>query len=462
VNKAVPTPHNLVSLTLVTALALSWPAQSPGQSLPATSGLPDACAIAFATPATTSEADQPVARWQSLAKANDLSVAHLERLGWAYVARARSSLDDGYYTLAEQTALCMDSRHPRSVEALLLRGHVLHQQHRFGEAEVLARELVSRRGLAVDHGLLGDVLMEQGRLGDALPSYQQMMSLRPSPEAYARAAHMRWLYGDTEGALEVMELALGAADPRAPAAAAWYAVRQGLYRWQTGEAGTAEALADQALGLAQDFPPALLLRGRLLLGENRPEEALEALTLAVAAVPLPEYRWALVDALRKAGRDQEARGEEAKLLQRGRAEDPRTLSLFLATHRQQPETALRLARHELTVRRDPHTLDALAWALFNAGNDIEARATMSQALAQGTVDPRLYLHAAVLAANADEAREWLSKLQPLTAMLLPSEQARLQELSNALTPNHDTANDSMISMTTTRNPGSTPVRPRHL
>jgi hypothetical protein len=58
----------------------------------------------------------------------------IEELGWAYIAKARESFDPGYYKLAEQTALCVESRHPDDPDALLLHGHVLHSLHKFKEA----------------------------------------------------------------------------------------------------------------------------------------------------------------------------------------------------------------------------------------------------------------------------------------------------------------------------------------
>ena len=89
----------------------------------------------------------------------------------------------------------MAAEQPDSPDAMLLRGHVLHQFHRFKEAEALARQLVAVRSLPYDYGLLGDSLMEQGRLTDAIPAYQTMLNLKPGFESFVRAAHMRWLKG---------------------------------------------------------------------------------------------------------------------------------------------------------------------------------------------------------------------------------------------------------------------------
>jgi tetratricopeptide (TPR) repeat protein len=98
-------------------------------------------------------------------------------------------------------------------EALLLRGHVLQNLHHFKEAESLARELVAKRGLPFDYGLLGDALMEQGRIKEAVAAYQSMVDGRPDLQSYSRIAHIRWLTGDLEGAIEMSRAAVSASSP---------------------------------------------------------------------------------------------------------------------------------------------------------------------------------------------------------------------------------------------------------
>ena len=69
-----------------------------------------------------------------------------------------------------------------------IRGHALHQLHRFHEAEVIARTLVTKREFVLDYALLGDTLMEQGRLAEAATAYQKMIDLKPFYQSYTRAA----------------------------------------------------------------------------------------------------------------------------------------------------------------------------------------------------------------------------------------------------------------------------------
>ena len=141
---------------------------------------------------------------------------YLEQLGWLYVAKARRSYDEGFYKLAEQCASALETVDPKSSAALLLRGHILISFHRFAEAEAIARELVKQRTLPFDYGLLGDAVMEQGRLAEAVNAYQCMVDLRPDLQSYSRVAYTRWLKGDLDGAFRWPSLAARAASPARP------------------------------------------------------------------------------------------------------------------------------------------------------------------------------------------------------------------------------------------------------
>lgn len=391
--------------------------------------------IALAPHAGEGHLDELIRRCQGAVRSNQNARASLERLGWLYVGKARESFDAGFYTLAEQCALALDTSRPGCAEALLLRGHALHSLHRFSEAARLARRLVEMRGLAADHGLLGDVLVDVGRLDEAEHAYQAMLDLKPDPQGYARAAHLRWVKGDLEGAVEVMRMAAGGTSPRDVESAAWMHTQLGRYLWHSGANLEAQQALESALALRTDYPPALLLRGRMWLADDRPAAAVEPLERAARLNPLPEYQWALAEALRAARRESDARAVGRLIVSAGPRNDPRTCSLFLATHAEQPELAIRLARQELAERSDVFSHDALAWALAAAGRFAEAEAHMQQALAAGTCDARLWLHAGVIAAQSGrhaEAAQWLRKVDGRRAQLLPSERVHWQRARQAI------------------------------
>jgi tetratricopeptide (TPR) repeat protein len=390
----------------------------------------DPLAFVLAPHAGDSQIDREIRRIQQQIRDGKNPELALEQLGWAFVSKARESFDAGFYELAKQCARCIEKRNPQSQEAMLLRGHVLHNLHRFKESETLARRLVEQRGLSFDYGLLGDALMERGKLKDAAEAYQQMMNLKPDLRAYARAAHMRWLKGDLAGAIEAMQLAVSAASPHDAESAAWVNTRLAFYEFQAGRFEEAEQQCAAALSFQSNYAPTLLLRGKMLLAQNKFDEAAEALQKAAKLNPLPEYQWALADALRAAGRpESEASAIEAQLRQHGAASDPRTFAIFLATRREFPDVALRLTKAEFDSRSDVFTHDAFAWSLAAAGKFTEAQTEMERALAEGTQDGRLFFHAAMIASqsgHAAEARRWLSKASGLSHLLLPSERNELQ------------------------------------
>jgi tetratricopeptide (TPR) repeat protein len=177
------------------------------------------------------------------------------------------------------------------------------------------------------------------------------------------------------------------------------------------------------------------VRGRMLVADAKYSEAIELLKRAAQLNPLPEYQWALADALRIAGSTEEASHVEDDLMRRGEAGDPRTFALYLATRRERTEEAVDLARRELETRADVFTLDALAWSLAASGKNIEARSRITEALAEGTADARLFYHAGMIAAlnsQKTEARQWLNKALSIKQMLMPSEREQLSKQLAAL------------------------------
>jgi tetratricopeptide (TPR) repeat protein len=426
-----------VTLLLATAclhiLSARLKDKSEANKTPATAEIFDDPLALVLTPQTgDSRNDREVSRLQQqLRNGRNLRLG-LEQLGWAFVAKARESFDPGFYKLAEQCARSIEMRNPQSQEAMLLHAHVLQNLHLFKESETLARRLVQQRGLSFDYGLLGDALMEQGKLSDAVEAYQRMMNLKPDLRAYARAAHMRWLKGDLAGAIEAMQLAVSAASPSDAESAAWVNTRLAFYEFQAGHVDEAEQRCGFALSLQKNYPPTLLLKGKMLLAQSRFREAVDALRDAAKLNPLPEYQWTLADALRADGCENEASGIEAQLRKHGTSSDPRTMALFLATRHESPETALQLARTELDSRGDLFTHDALAWSLAAAGNLAEAQKEMQRALAEGTQDARLFFHAGVIASQSGhtgDAKRWLRKANELSRLLLPSERNQLQNMA---------------------------------
>lgn len=372
--------------------------------------------------------DNEITRLQGrIAASGSAFTAELDRLGWAFVKKARLTFDTGYYKLAEQCAACIEESSPNTADARLLRAHVLQNLHRFNEAEEIARQLVELRQRPFDYGVLGDALIDRGKVREGAEAYQKMVDLRPDLQSYVRAAHVRWLTGDLPGAIFLTKLACDSSSPNDSESAAWVFTRLAFYQLQQGAAKQALHSCDVALTLENDYAPALFARARILLALKSPSEALASFDRAAKLNPLPEFQWAVADMLRSTGDSTAASRLETQLSKA--TEDPRTLSLYFATRHENIELAVRLAKEELKKRQDIFTYDALAWALAVAGSTTEAQENMNHALAEGTQDARLFFHAGVIAAlnnQRKKAMEWFEKAHAIRQMLLPSEGIQLE------------------------------------
>ncbi len=388
----------------------------------------DSCSIILITPEGESPIDNRIARIQQRIQTQGKHPFLLERLGWLYVSKGRMSGDAGYYRLAQASADCWATERPDDPRALLLRGHVLHSLHLFAEAEEVALQLISQNeGLPGGWGLLGDARVEQGRVADAVTAYQRMIDLGPNLQSLSRGAHMRWLSGDTEGALELMESAARAGSPREPDAAAWAYAKLAEYAFQQQKPDVAAHSLQIALSLEKDYSFAHLIQARIALAEEDWETAATKARAAAEATPLPEYQWVLIEALAAAGLDEEKEAAVAALQRSGARDDPRTYALYLASRNSSKEDqkeALELAYQELDVRQDIFTHDTVAWALHANGKWEEAKTHIAKALGEGTRDARLFYHAGVIAAacgDEEEALRWFKKADALKHLLLPSE-----------------------------------------
>jgi tetratricopeptide (TPR) repeat protein len=415
------------SLILLVAVVSSHRAPRGSNAEPTVLTEAVACHLVLASLNSNEPIDNEIARQQALIRNG--STAALERLGWTFVKKARLTFDASYYNLAEQCAACMEATGANGPDALLLRAHALQSLHRFKEAEAAARELVSTRERPFDYGVLGDVFVDQGKVREGAAAYQKMIDLRPDLQSYARGAHVRWLTGDLNGAIELMRLAIAGSSPNDPEAAAWVYTRLSLYQLQQGATKQAFDSCSAALALKSDYAPAMFARGRVLLALHRPIDAVVELRRAAELNPLPEYQWALADALTLTGDRDRAKQVESQIIDRGALEDPRAFSLYLATRSENVGQAVQLAQQELTNRQDVFTHDALAWALAVAGRSTEAQEHVKQALSEGTADARLFLHAGIIAALNNEisqAKRWLQKASVIQQMLLPSEREQLE------------------------------------
>jgi tetratricopeptide (TPR) repeat protein len=391
----------------VTALARMDDRLSPAAGAPAPS---------VAAAAHEERASSPVDGWvaaaQRGARENPRDPAAFRTLAIAFMRKQRECGDPAYYARAMAAVGRSLELEPGSYESRKLKAWVLAGQHRFLEARELARQCIARQpGDSWNYGVLADALMELGDYPAAVDAVQRMIDRKPDLASYSRAARLRELHGDPEGALQLLDLALDTTSSRDPEAAAWVRVQRGSARLGMGDPRGADAEYQRALAAQPGYHLALAGRARCQTLLRNRRQAVRLYEQALAVVPRPDWAIALGELRQLLGDQGGATAEfavarAAMAASGGGADTDRQMALFLADHGS-AEAALKHARRAARSRHDISTWDALAWALFKNGRHAEAWEASLRARRLGTKDAAMLRHAAQIAARVP-ATAWRS------------------------------------------------------
>ena len=305
----------------------------------------------------------------------------------ALIERSRAT---GDLADLERAASVLDAVDAPDTDAglVLRRGRVAFALHDFPAAAAAAEatlELAPSDPAAL--ALLGDASLEMGDLATADAAYAALAEAGParSPAILSRLARRAWLDGRVDAAEALVH------DAIAGAQLAGTDDERAFYHFQLAEMlrgrnalADAEAAYRAALELQPDHVPSMGGLARVLEAQGRRDEAIPLLEAATARLPAPDLVAALGDLYALDGRADDAEDQWAlveRIAEVGQASGgvhDRQLVLFLADHDRDPDRAVELARAELATRGDVYGHDALAWALFKAG-DLEAAAARGRA-----------------------------------------------------------------------------------
>jgi tetratricopeptide (TPR) repeat protein len=396
----------------------------------------------FAAPQSTtgaastdlSPAEQSMAEAGKVISDKPNEYAGYNLLATALVRRAQETFDVSFYAQAEKAVKKSLTLSPDNFETEKIQVSVLLGEHEYPAALESAKALNKR---ALDdvtvYGLLTDANVQLGNYKDAEDSATWMLNLRRgNRSAYVRAAHLRELFGDAEGAYEMMEQAFQSTIPTETEERASLLTQMGHFRFATGNTDEAEKLFLQALTTFPSYPPALGNLAQVRITQKRYPEAVVLLQQRYQGAPRDENLYDLAEALQLAGREGEAKRafadfETKSLLESSTKQNSnRELVFYYADHAHQPAKTLEVAKQEYAWRHDVYTLDAYAWALHVNGQDAEARKQIEAALAVGIRDSTIFAHAGEIAlklGDRAEARNYLQEAVSLHA--IGSEHAKL-------------------------------------
>lgn len=354
-------------------------------------------------------------------------------LATVLVRRAQETFDVSFYAQAEEAVKKSLAVFPDNFETEKIEVSILLGEHEFPAALEAAKAL-NKRALddVMVYGLLTDADVELGNYKDAEDSATWMLNLRRGNRpAYIRAANLREIFGDPEGACEMADLAFQSTIPSEAEERASLLTQMGHFRFNSGNTDAAEKLFQQALAAFPNYPRTLGNLAQLRIVQKRYAEAIGLLQQRYRNVPRAQNLYDLAEALQLGGRNSEAERAfadfEAKALVESVRKDNsnRELVFYYADHAHQPAKALDVAKRECAWRRDVYTLDAYAWALHVNGQDEEARKQIETALAVGIRDAKLFRHAGEIVLKAGDiptAEGYLKQSAEMNAV--DSEQAR--------------------------------------
>jgi len=382
---------------------------------------------------TLSPAERTIAQAQRLIEKNPKNFEAYNALALAFSRRARETSDVAFYTRGEEALdksfeISPDNFDGRRTHVWLLLG-----KHEFAAAREEAKVLNQKMPDDVMiYGFLTDANVELGDYPAAEKAAQWMLDLRPANlPGLTRAAYLRELYGDIDGAIELMTMAYESTPPSEREDAAWILTQIAHLKLATGQTNEAERLLQQALTMFPAYHYALGNLAKVRIQQKRYGQAVDLLQQRYKAAPHAENLFDLAEALQLSGRTDEAQQafkefEQKSLLEtKGADNSNHELIFYYADYANDPAQALQVAQMEYARRQDVFTRDSYAWALFKNGRYKEASEQIQTALNVGIRDARIFRHAGEIAlksGNAEQASHYLQLAAYLNT--IGSEQAR--------------------------------------
>jgi len=346
--------------------------------------------------------DDQIEIYQRWAKTDPANIQTNALLAAVYIQKTRETADPGYNERADALVKRILDREPRNYEAWKLRNIIELTRHHFAQAADWSAQLTRRLPSDPENwGVLGDAQMELGKYDDAVKAYRQMAAIKVSLFSLNRLAYYQFVTGDAPAALETMRQAVEAGAPY-PENKAWCLADLGSMNFKLGKLDEAERVYREAIAV---FPGQHLAHaglGAVLAARGRTAEAIQSYLHAQAIVPLPQYAGALADLYAAAGKEDEARKQNANVDMIAHLEEAvgqkanRTLALIYANQGRNLDRAQALAEADLELRHDIYTWDAYSWVEYKRGHLDEARKASQEALKTGAREPLLLYHAGII------------------------------------------------------------------
>jgi tetratricopeptide (TPR) repeat protein len=280
--------------------------------------------------------------------------------------------------------------------ALLNKGSVLLSLHQFQEAKKIGEEALALNPHSANaYGVVIDANVETGNYQKAVEYADKMVSIRPDLRSYSRISYLREIYGQVQGAIDAMKLAVAAGYPGTEQTE-WARLTLGNLYERYGKADSALMQYQMSLAYRPNYPFAMgaMASHYALQGKYPIADSLNAMAMSL----IPEVSFFVHQA-----KWDKARGFEEKVKTQSEAilammaDDAKSghkmgleLSKVYLDILDDPKQALKIAMQEYETRPDNIDINKqLAEIYLSQGETGKAQEHLSKAQVTGSQDPEL-------------------------------------------------------------------------
>jgi len=351
------------------------------------------------------------------------------KLAALFIQEARITGNYMYYDMAAMKYVNdILAVHPSSFNALVFKSLIYMSQHHFADGLVYAHQAQQVNPYnAYVYGLLVDGNVEMGHYDSAVGYADKMVSVRPDLTSYSRVSYLREIYGDYNGAIAAMKMAVDAGG-QGDEYTEWTRYQLGSLYEKTGNFKKADTLYNASLSMRPGYAYAMAGLGRVALANNDYNTAIMYFQKADSTVTDNSLKEELVDIYRQAGQTAKA-DETAKAviddLQKSAQAGDKDASIGHYADRELAYAYLKINDKDkalehamLEYNRRPDNIDVnetVAWVYYSRGEYDKALPYIKVALKTHSKNPVLLSRAALIffkAGDKAEAKNLLAETTP--------------------------------------------------
>jgi tetratricopeptide (TPR) repeat protein len=372
-----------------------------------------------------------IAFWETRVHSDPADFTAYNHLAEGYVQRGRETGDVGDYTRAQAAVDGSLASIPgENYTAYALKAYLQNVRHDFTGS--MATALHSERLNSADpyaQSVVGDDQVALGQYDAAFQTYSALVQQSADLTTFSRMALIYEIRGDLPNAEGAWKNALASDAGGNPEGTAWAHTQYGAFLFNRDRLDEADTQYAEALKGYPTYIHALAGQASLAAARGDYSRSIDLYTQVTQRQPLPQYVAALGDVYAVAGKQTQADRQYAligaieQLYQANGVNVDLQMSLFYADHDTSISSA---AQQALAVRQAQpasiYTADAVAWALYKAGQFDQALTYANAALAMGTQDASLFYHAGMIQkalSNSSAARDDLQKAIAINSHFSP-------------------------------------------